>query len=436
VERIINEPTAAALDYGIDHMDSCKNILIYDLGGGTLDVTLLEMYEGVLDVKASNGNNQLGGKDFDQCLMDFLLERFLRENNLDVIDDPRSLMRLKEASEMCKIALSVDNEYKIGLPFFAEVCGNPIALEQLVTREQFEELIKDMIDSTQKQISTVLTDSNSSIQDIDLILLVGGSTRIPYVRKFVENVMGKAPQCLVDSDLAVVRGASIQAGIMNDELSSEQDIMITDVCPYTMGTSILSYVGGFPVADVYDVIIPRNVTIPVAREKIYGTSQDNQTEVIIESYQGENKKASHNNLLGKFHLNGIPLAPAFKEKIKVLFSYDVNGILQVAATILSTGKMATITIETTGVKMVEEVDLSGWKDALHAKSVRAIIKKAEKIIENGEAGVYEIEIEGLIMKIKETLIVNKDELLLAQLKEELTDLIYDLMEEEDDGFSG
>ncbi|OGO77588.1 MAG: hypothetical protein A2Y23_11535 [Clostridiales bacterium GWB2_37_7] len=432
VERIINEPTAASLDYGIEHMRECKNILIYDLGGGTLDVTILEMFEGILDVKASSGNNKLGGKDFDQSLIDYLLNRFNQTYGIDVSSDKRAAMRLKEAVETCKIALSTENEYNIILPFFAEVKGTPVSLEETVNREIFEGLIKHMIESTEEQIGIALKDSGIKPSDIDLILLVGGSTRIPYVRRFVEKVLGKEPQQLVDPDLAVVRGASIQAGIINNEFSSEVDIMITDVCPYTLGTSILDYIGGFSVADVYDIIIPRNVTIPVVREKIYGTAQNDQSEVAIEVYQGECKKASMNNLLGKFHLKGVPPAPAFQEKIKVMFSYDINGILQVEASIVSTGKKANITVETTGVGIAAEVDLEGWENISEARRYRAIIKKANRILENREAGPYEIDLESLIMKIKEALVLGKDRDILDKLKDELADIIYDITEEEND----
>ncbi|MCR4442860.1 MAG: Hsp70 family protein [Peptococcaceae bacterium] len=429
VERIINEPTAAALDFGLEHMKECQNILVYDLGGGTLDVTVLEMFEGVLDVKASSGNNQLGGKDFDQRLMDYLLERFTAQYGVDVSEDKRALMRLKEAVEKCKIDLSEYQEHHLLIPFFANAKGNPVSLEETVSRETFEGLIKEMIDSTAKQIYTALADARLSAADIDLILLVGGSTRIPYVRCFIENTLGKSPQPLIDPDLAVVRGAAVQAGLLNNQLSAEKDILITDVCPYTLGTSILSYVGGFPVTDVYDVIIPRNVTIPVVKEKIYGTVADNQTAVEINVYQGEYKKASYNNFLGKFLLKGIPPAPALQEKISVTFSYDVNGILQVEGKIVSTGKKANLVIETTGVEMVQEIEPEGWEKAPNAKKYRAIIKKAGRLVENGQAQFYAPEIESLIRKIKTGLVQGEKPEKLDAYKEELHEIIYELTEE-------
>ncbi|MEW6242960.1 MAG: Hsp70 family protein [Bacillota bacterium] len=431
VERIINEPTAAALDYGIEHMRECQNILVYDLGGGTLDVTVLEMFEGVLDVKASSGNNQLGGKDFDQRLMDYLMRRFAERYTADLSRDPRALLRLKEAAEKCKMALSEQEEYHLVIPLLTSVAGNPVSLEETVTRETLESLIKDLIDSTAKQIHTALQDSRLSAADIDLVLLVGGSTRIPYVRRFIEETLGQTPRCLVDPDLAVVRGAAVQGGILDGRLS-DRGIVITDVCPYTLGISVLDYVGGFPVADAFDVIIPRNVTIPVIKEKTYGTVVDNQTQVEINVYQGEYRKASLNNFLGKFMLKGIPPAPAFQEKIAVSFAYDVNGILQVEGKIVSTGKKANLVIETTGVDMVNEVDLEGWEKAPHARKYKAIIKRAERMVKNDEALFYALEMESLVRKIKEGLVRGDTPETLDQYKEELHEIIYTLTETQDD----
>ena len=426
VERIINEPTAAALDYGIEHMEACQNILVYDLGGGTLDVTVLEMFEGVLEVKASSGINKLGGKDFDQRLMRHLLERFTAKHNVDVSQDPRAMMRLREAAEKCKIALSTGQEHHLSLPFFASHKGSPVSLEEKITRETFEGLIKDLIQSTEEPIKIALSDAGLTAGDIDLLLLVGGSTRIPLVSHFMAATLGQEPQALVDPDLAVVRGASIQAGILNEELSSEKDIMITDVSPYTMGISVVGSLGGTVMPDVYDIIIPRNITIPVVKEKIYGTVHDNQTEVEIEAYQGEYKKASLNNFLGKFTLKGVPPAPAFKEKVKVSFAYDVNGILQVEGVILSTGEKAQITVETTGVEMGEELDLSAWKNAARAKKYRSVIKKGERILKDDDAGHAAVEIDRLLRELKEGLIREKDVHELEEIKEELQDLLLEI----------
>jgi len=431
VERIINEPTAAALDYGLEHMQECQHILVYDLGGGTLDVTILEMFEGVLDVKASSGNNRLGGKDFDQKLMDYLLDKFHAQYNVDISEDKRALMRLKEEAEKCKIALSTQAEYPLLIPFVATVDGQPVSLEEKVSRETFEGLIQELVDSTAQQIRTAMTDAHLSPDDLDLVLLVGGSTRIPYVQSFLEKTLGKSPRSLLDPDLAVVRGAAVQAGILDECFAPGEAIIITDVCPYTLGISVLDYIGGFRVRDAYDVLIPRNVTIPVVKEKTYGTVADNQTEVEIKIYQGEYKKASENNFLGKFLLQGIPPAPAFQEKIAVSFAYDTNGILQVEGKIVSTGKKAKLTIETTGVEMVEEIDTQGWETAPNARKYRAIIRKAERMIENGASKFYALEMESLIKKIKTGLVQGKSPEILNPLQEELHDMIYELEDESD-----
>jgi len=430
VERIINEPTAASLDYGIKHMEDCKNLLVYDLGGGTLDVTILEMFEGVMDVKASSGNNKLGGKDFDQSIMDYLIESFQSQYGKDISEDSRAIMRLKDESEKCKIELSKSSSYQISLPFFWEYNGNPVSLEKEITKEFFEGLIKEKVESTKKQIDIALNDSGLQKSDIDMILLVGGSTRIPYIKQFIERTLGKTPEALVDPDLAVVRGASVQAGIINDDLSSEKDIMITDVCPYTLGTSVLALVGGIPNHDVFDVIIPRNVTIPVEKEKIYYTAVDNQEAVEITAYQGDFKKASMNNLLGKFMLHNIPLAPASEQKIKISFSYDVNGILQVEGVILSTGEKAKLTIDTSRSDITKEVNTDGWADVQNAKKFRAIINKASRLIESDEAGIFHAEIQSLVKKLKIGLVEGKDMEELNMIKSEIADILYELSSED------
>jgi len=435
VERIINEPTAAALDYGIEHMQECQHLLVYDLGGGTLDVTVLEMFEGILEVKASCGNNKLGGKDFDQLLINYLLERFAKSYNLDpstITKDKRAMIRLKDEAEKCKIALSETEEYHLLLTHFARVKNNPVALEDTITRNIFEGLIKTNIDATEAQIHTALDDAGLKAADLDLVLMVGGSTRIPYVQQFIKQTLGQNPGSLIDPDLAVVRGAAIQGGIISGELSAGTDILITDVCPYTLGISVLDLVGGLPVPDAFDTIIPRNVTIPTVKKKIYGTVADNQTMVEINAYQGEFKKASHNNFLGRFMLEGIPPAPAFKEKVSVSFAYDANGILQVEGTVLSTGEKANLVIETNKVEMEEEVDFSKWNQIPQARKYKAILKKAAEIVESGKAGIYAFEMESLVQKIKAGLVQGEKAKTLNQYKKELHEIIYELTEEEDD----
>lgn len=420
VERIINEPTAAALTYGIDRLEENEHVLVYDLGGGTLDVTILEMFDGILEVKASSGNNKLGGKDFDERLIKYFVNKFYEIHNIDISTDVKAMVRLKEAAETCKKQLSSNEQYKVVLPFIAEKDNEPIAMDIIVNKTEFEGLIEDLINSTRKQIDIVLKDSGVKINEINTILLVGGSTRIPLVKNFLKEVFGKEPEDLVDPDLAVVMGASIQSAILNDDLSAETDILITDVCPYTLGIGVLDFIDGIPVPDSYSIIIKRNTTIPVVQEKIYCTSYDEQSKVEIEVYQGDYIKASMNNLLGKFILSDIPEGPAGKESIKVRFNYDVNGILNVKATVLSTGKNASITLETTGVE--EEVDLEGWKDIEESRKYRILIKKVERYMEEHDDNS---DLDYLLKDLKKAIITGNFDLA-DDLKEQLTDTIFEL----------
>lgn len=424
VERIINEPTAAALTYGIERLGKNENLLVYDLGGGTLDVTLLEMFEGVLEVKASSGNNQLGGKDFDDKLINYLVNDFNEKYAIDLSKDIKAMVRLKEAAETCKIKLSSLKEFRIVLPFIANKDNQPLAIDTVMEREKFEKLIMEFVESTKSQIDIVLKDSSIKEEEIDTILLVGGSTRIPLVKEFLQRVFNKETQSLVDPDLAVVIGAAIQSGILSDELSAETDILITDVCPYTLGVKILDVFNGIEIPDGYSILINRNTTIPVAKEQVYYTADDEQTEVEIKIYQGDFKKASMNNLIGNFILSGIPPARASEEKIKVRFTYDVNGILQVEATILSTGKNANITIETTGVEMAKEIDVDVWEEAEGSRKYRRLIKKVEKYLSNNE-NKDTLEMDSLLKNLKRAIIAGDNELA-AKVDEELTDWMYEL----------
>lgn len=427
VERIINEPTAAALTYGIDRMENNEYVLVYDLGGGTLDVTLLEMFDGVLEVKASSGNNQLGGKDFDDRIITYVVDNFYEKCGIDLRNDIKALVRIKEAAEACKVKLSSLGEYRIVLPFIAYSDNEPLSIDMTVTREIFEELIEDLVESTKAQIDVVLADSLVAKEKINTILLVGGSTRVPLVKNFLQRIFNREPESFVDPDLAVVMGAAIQSAILNQDLSSETDILITDVCPYTLGIEVLDVFNGIPIPDGYSVLINRNTTIPVVKEGVYYTASDRQTKVEIKIYQGDYKKASSNNFLGKFILSDIPPAPAGEQRVKVKFTYDVNGILQVEAIILSTGKNAGITIETTGVEMDKEVDLESWEDVKGSRKYRRFIKKAEKYIsEHHDADSYELE--SLLKDLKKAIIAGDSELA-EVLDQDITDMMYELEEE-------
>ena len=425
VERIINEPTAAALSYGIDHLTDCTNILVYDLGGGTLDITALEMFEGVMEVRASSGDNQLGGKDFDEAIIQYLLGKFSESQQPYIKNDLRAMARLKREAELCKIALSEEMEYAISLPFFSNIKGKLVSIDEIITRPLFESLIKDKIDATQEQIKIALKDAKMKLDDIDLILMVGGSTRIPYVERFITEIFHKPPQHLIDPDLAVVNGAAIQAGIIGEQFEGDE-IVLTDVCPYTLGTAVLRDLF-FNMSDrdlYFDPIIPRNTTIPTTIEKTYTTSHDDQYKVEIKVYQGEYSDPDLNNYLGKFSLAGIPPAPAGEEKITIAFSYDVNGILQVDAKIISTGEKAAITISTSDSSMVEEIDISKWKESKKARKYTSIIRRAEKVVL--QEGDDTDELQDLIRMLKEALIKEESTEILEECKDDIIDYLLDL----------
>jgi len=426
VERIINEPTAASLDYGIEHMRDCKYMLVYDLGGGTLDVTVLELFEGVVEVKSSCGNNALGGKDFDQAVMDHIISWIKKRDKIDVSGDARAMMRIKIAAEQCKIALSANTENAIELPFLYSRNGNPVGYSEKITRTAFESMIREKIYSTEQQIKTALFDANLSADDIDLTLLVGGSTRIPLVSSFLDETFGIAPESAVDPDLAVVRGAAIQAGVLSGALQ-ENAIVLTDICPYSLSTEALTDVGFGHKESICDILIKRNTTLPASASQIYATASDYQTKVHVTAYQGESPDPDENYLLNCFELNGIPKAKAGKEKINIRFEYDLNGILTVQAEIVSTGKSAEVKVNTS--QMGKNLDLSKWKDSSAAWKYRKIINKAERLVKihDGEAAE---DIVAAADELKKALVMNWDDAIIERQKDLLADAI-DNLEEED-----
>lgn len=380
VERILNEPTAAALSYGLEHMEEESHILVYDLGGGTFDVTLLEMFDGVLEVKASSGDNQLGGKDFDEKLMEYLIDRFQQQHGVDLKNDKYAMVKLKEESERCKKALSTEPSYQVLIPMIAQKSGKPLALNETITLEQFEEMAQELLDRTHAPIDVALADSEILASEIDRIILVGGSTRMPIVAKDIQKYLNLEPSKAVNPDFAVAEGAAIQAGIIEGSISQENSIMMTDVNPYTLGIRVLSR----ETDDYMSVVIPRNVTIPTTRSEIYYTSFDYQTEAAIDIYQGESSFASKNHFLGNFILSGIPAKKAGVEKLNVEFSYNLNGMLNVKASILSTGADASIEINMMQESETkeQEVDVSQWKNAPGAKQFRTIIRRVERTLKD------------------------------------------------------
>jgi molecular chaperone DnaK len=417
VERIINEPTAAALDYGLSNLKECKNVLVYDLGGGTLDVTVLELFEGVIDVKASCGNNHLGGKDFDEIIM---------RNLADPSGDARAFMRLKKAAEDCKIALSDDDAYKVSLPFLlTDKGGKSVSVEKTVSRQEFEEWVSEKAASTREPMKQALDDARLTAADLQVVLLVGGSTRIPCIKKLVEETLGKVPRSLVDPDLTVARGAAIQAGLLDGSINNS-DLVLTDVCPYTLGTAPLAD-SLFDKRKFFDPLIPRNTTIPAEKSKIYMTASDYQTSVRIDVYQGESSNLARNERLGEVRLSGIPPAKSGKEQIEVTFSYDMNGILQVKASVVSTGKQVSVEISTVGVKAKPPIDISKWESAVGGRAVRPLIRKAEKLIALDEDVGDRLSF--IVRQLKEALVLkNEDEA--EDLREELR-LMLDMMEKLD-----
>lgn len=424
VVRIINEPTAAALTYGIDHMNSEEHILIYDLGGGTFDVTLLEMFDGILDVKASSGNNSLGGKDFDQKIINYLLEQFEGKNEIDLASDVGAMIKVKQEAENCKIALSIQEKYLVSIPFIAEKNGEPLEMLEEISKKEFEGLISEFVKSTGDSIDVVLKDSKILKEDIDLILLVGGSTKIPLVKEFVEAYLSQKPKELVNPDLAVAQGAAVQAGIIANLFNAEDGILITDVCPYSLGTEVIEDQFGFGRSDVMDILIKRNTTIPVSIEKIYETAVDHQSKVEIKVYQGEDKTASRNNLIEKFELTGIPRNFAGEEKIKIKFSYDMNGMLEVEGVIESTGKSAEISVNMLDVKIEKEIEITEWENSARAKELKAIIRKVDRIIKKGSDDEVVDELMELSITLKKALIEEDDELI-----DGIEDEILDFLEE-------
>lgn len=379
VERIINEPTAAALSYGLEHMEEESHVLVYDLGGGTFDVTVLEMFEGVLEVKASSGDNKLGGKDFDERLIQYLTEQFREKHGIDLSEDLYAMARVRDEALRCKIALSTQESYTVQLPVLTVKNDVPYAMDEVVTRAKFEELIQDLVERTHKPIDVVLSDSGIQAEELDRILLVGGSTRVPLVRRDIEAYFGKKPEKSVDPDYAVAQGAAVQAAIISGLIDESSEIVMTDVNPYTLGVRSIH---GFD-QDYMSVIIPRNKTIPTTKKQRFYTSGDGQTEAVIEVYQGESSSVRYNHHIGEFTLKGIPGRAAGEESIDVSFSYNQNGMLHVTGIVVSTGQEASIEINMLDTKEAR-VDVSGWKSSELAGEYRSAVRRAEKWVKDHE----------------------------------------------------
>ncbi|MFD3157592.1 molecular chaperone DnaK [Haloimpatiens sp. FM7330] len=379
VLRIINEPTAASLAYGLDKMDSNQKICVYDLGGGTFDVSILELGDGVFEVKATNGNTSLGGDDFDNRVMDYIAETFKSENGIDLRNDKMALQRLKEAAEKAKIELSSSMQTNINLPFITADATGPKHIDMNLSRAKFNEITADLVEATIEPIRKSLQDASLSVNDIDKIVLVGGSTRIPAVQEAVKNFTGKEPTKGVNPDECVALGAAIQAGVLSGDV---KDVLLLDVTPLTLGIETL---GG-----VSTSLIARNTTIPTKKSQVFSTAADNQTSVEIHIVQGERQMAADNKTLGRFQLSDIPPARRGVPQIEVTFDIDANGILNVSAKDKGTGKEAKITITASTNLNDDEVDKAVKEAEKNAESD----KQKKDLIEaknNAEQVAYQTE---------------------------------------------
>lgn len=368
VKRIINEPTAAALAYGLDKKDKDMKIAVYDLGGGTFDISILELGDGVFEVKSTNGDVHLGGDDFDQVIINWLAEEFKNDENVDLRKDPMALQRLKEAAEKAKIELSSSTETEINLPYIMPVDGVPKHLVRKLTRAKFEQLSDDLIKRSMDPCKTALKDAGLSASDIDEVILVGGSTRIPKIQEEVEKFFGRKPSKGVNPDEVVAIGAAIQGGVLTGEV---KDVLLLDVTPLSLGIETM---GG-----VFTKLIEANTTIPSKKSEVFSTAADNQPSVEIHVLQGERSMAKDNRTIGRFHLDGIPPAPRGVPQIEVTFDIDANGIMNVSAKDKGTGKEQKIRIEASSGLTDEEIEKMKQEAQANAEADKNAKEKIDKI---------------------------------------------------------
>ena len=366
VLRIINEPTAAALAYGLDKVDHDEKILVFDLGGGTFDVSVLELGDGVFEVASTAGDNHLGGDDWDQRIIDWMADKFQAENSIDLRKDPMALQRLKEAAEKAKMELSSTTQTNINLPFITADASGPKHLDLTLTRAEFERITKDLLDRCKKPVEQALKDAGLKMGEVDEVILVGDSTRMPAVQELVKTLTGKAPNMSVNPDEVVAMGAAVQGGVLAGDV---QGILLLDVTPLSLGVETM---GG-----VMTKMIERNTTIPTRKTEIYSTAADNQTSVEVHVLQGEREMAAGNKTLGRFQLTGIPAARRGVPQIEVTFDIDANGIVNVSAKDLGTGKQQQITISGSTALSDDEVDRMVKDAEQHAEEDAARKEEAE-----------------------------------------------------------
>ena len=406
VERIINEPTAAALAYGLDKQDKNQTILVYDLGGGTFDVSILELGDGVVEVRSTSGNNHLGGDDFDNKVIDYLVSEFKKENGVDLTKDKMAMQRLKEIAEKAKKDLSSMTSTQVSAPFISQGADGPLHLDMTLTRAKFESLISDLVDSTLEPVRNALKDADLKAKDLDKVIFVGGSTRVPLVYETVKKELGMEPSREVNPDEVVAMGAAIQGGVLTGDVN---DIVLLDVTPLSLGIETL---GG-----VMTVLIPRNTTIPTSKSEVFSTAADNQPAVDVHVLQGERPMAADNKTLGRFQLTNIPPAPRGVPQIEVKFDIDANGIVNVTAKDLGTNKEQSITITSSTNLSDEEIERMR-KEAEENKE--ADKKRKEEADLKNEAEQLVFQTEKSLKDLGDK--VDKKE------KEEAEDLIKDLRE--------
>ena len=432
VLRIINEPTAAALAYGMDKEDADSKIMVYDLGGGTFDVSILDIGDGVFEVLATSGNNKLGGDDFDQKIIDYLVDEFKKSNGIDLSADKMAMQRLKEAAEKAKIELSGVQQTQINLPFITADSTGPKHLDITLSRSKFEELIRDLVESTSGPVNQALKDAGISASDLHKVLLVGGSTRVPAVQELVKRLTGKEPDKGINPDECVAIGAAIQGGVLSGDV---KDLVLLDVTPLSLG--IETYGG------VFTKLIERNTTIPTKKSQVFSTAADGQTSVEIHVLQGEREMAAYNKTLGRFQLTGIPAAPRGVPQIEVTFDIDANGIVHVSAKDMATGNEQNVAITASSNLSDEDIEKAVKDAEAHAsedkkkKEEIEVRNNAESLVYNSEktlkdlgdkvSGEEKAKVETEIANVKKAL-EGTDTENIKQATEKLTAAFYEISE--------